>query len=636
METLIYILKSAGVITLFYGVYSTLLKKETLFSANRHFLLLGILGAFLFPLLQFTRTVVKEIPAIESSLWEETLNDSTPSEVTALITQTSFSWFTFDYVLMTVYVTGFIFFFGRFAFQLIKLLKWLAQYPSERKNGFHIIEVNETIVPFSFFNYIVYNPTMHTASELEMILQHEKVHAQQSHSIDVLVSHILTAVQWFNPLAWLYKKSIEENLEFMADYYTIHKVPSKKAYQLALVKASSATNMPALTNYFYQSFIKKRIIMLNKHHSKKRNALKATFILPLLALFLWSFNVKDVTEWVTIPSEDTSVEPTILKENPKETLLLDSSEITEEIPSEITQGRIAEEEDLAIKNTPISEEYRVKITKNTTDSELQKIKKELQEKFGIDLSYTTIRNDAKEIVSLSMNYSGNGNNGNYQVTDDKGIEDFHFYIDDEGKSGFWSEATEERRIERVEKRRETMEKRLEEMEELREKRMEEMEERREEMEVKRKEMDKLREEMDVKRITIDKRRNEINEKRAKEIIIVSEDLNDIDEIEEIEELDEGGGYVLSRSGRGDNTVAVVSKGKSGMSITKSTTDAQLAKMKEDLAQKNITFSYKNVKRNAQGEITGIKFSLDDHKGSKSTTVVKGDENEPISVIFLRH
>ncbi|MEZ4778349.1 MAG: M56 family metallopeptidase [Flavobacteriaceae bacterium] len=619
METLIYIVKSAGVIALFYLVYTTLLKKETLFSTNRHFLLSGILGAFLFPLLQFTRTVVKEIPAIENTLWEETFNNPTSTEVTTAISQPSFSWFTFENVLIIAYLIGFIFFFGRFAFQLIRLLKWLMQYPSESKNGFNIIEVTENLAPFSFFNYIVYNPSLHTGPELAMILQHEKVHARQTHSIDILISHLLIIVQWFNPLAWLYKKSIEENLEYMADYYTVHKVPSKKEYQLALVKASSATNMPALTNYFYQSFIKKRIIMLNKHHSKKRNALKATFILPLLALFLWSFNVKEVTEWVTIPSEKEALS-TSKENNSPEITPTKTTNISEEIPSEITQQRMPEKENLADETISLMEEYRVKITKNTTDNELQKIKKELENKFGIDLSYSTVRNDAKEIISLSMNYSGNGSNGNYQVTDDKGIEEFFFFINDEGKSGFWSEATEERRIKRMEKRVEEMEDRREEMEKRTEKRMEEMNER--------------REEMNVKRIEMDKRRNELKEKKAREIMIINENLAELEELEEL--VDETKEYVIARSGRGDNTVAVVSRGKGGMSITKNTTDAQLAKMKEDLALKNITFSYKNVKRNAQGEITGIKFTMDDHKGSKSTTVVKGDENEPITAIFLQH
>ena len=59
-------------------------------------------------------------------------------------------------------------------------------------------------------------------------------------------------------------------------------------------------------------------------------------------------------------------------------------------------------------------------------------------------------------------------------------------------------------------------------------------------------------------------------------------------------------------------------------------------MKETMAKKNISFTFKNVKRNALGEITGIKFSLDDHKGSKSTTVVKGDNDEPIDLIVLKH
>lgn len=619
---MLYILKSAGILTLFFVVYSILLKKETFFSTNRHFLLAGILSAFIFPMVQFTKTVIKEIPAMEQGIFEDSMSVPTSHGLTVLVSKPTYSWVTFENFWIAIYVLGLCYFLGRFALQLVTLLKWFTQYPSVRKNGFKIIEINEPIAPFSFFNYIVYNPNLHTHSELEMILQHEKVHARQSHSVDVLISHLLTAVQWFNPLAWMYKKCLEENLEFMADHHTASNVPSKKAYQLALVKASSAYPMPALTNYFYQSFIKKRIIMLNKNHSKKQNAFKAIFILPLLALFLWSFNVKEVTEWVTLPSGEKALEPSTADLIPSEKTIATKSSISNEPYSEIATQTTVEPENTSVPGLTNNEEYRVKITKNTTDTEFQKMKKELKDKFGIDLSYTTVRNDAKEIVSLSMEYQGNGRNGNYQVTDDEGIEDFYFFINEDGKSGFGSEATEERRVKRVKE----IEERREEMEIVREKRKEEMEERREEME-------ERREEMEIKRVEMDKRRKEMEEKKVKEVILIDEG---IDEVVEIEELDESQEYVITRDGRGDAKVAVVSNGKRGLTIFKNTTDAQLAKMKEDMASKNISFSYKNVKRNAQGEITSIKFSLDDHKGSKSTTVIKGDDNEPIDPIVIKH
>lgn len=50
-------------------------------------------------------------------------------------------------------------------------------------------------------------------------------------------------------------------------------------------------------------------------------------------------------------------------------------------------------------------------------------------------------------------------------------------------------------------------------------------------------------------------------------------------------------------------------------ITKNTTDAQLKEIKESLKKDGIEFSYKNVKRNAQNEITGIQVTYKDSDGN---------------------
>jgi len=71
-----------------------------------------------------------------------------------------------------------------------------------------------------------------------MILRHEQVHVSQWHSIDIIVGNVARILQWVNPFSWYYKKGLEENLEFIADNETASRVPSKKQYQLTLVRAS--------------------------------------------------------------------------------------------------------------------------------------------------------------------------------------------------------------------------------------------------------------------------------------------------------------------------------------------------------------------------------------------------------------
>ena len=600
MELITYIIKSGGVLVLFYAVYFLWLQKDTLFRAKRQFLLFGLATAIILPLVEFTKTVVIEVPEMTHAL---NTGISTLSQTPQQAEPFTINLWDF---FMIVYSVGVVFMVYRFIRELYSLLSILISGKTEKLDGVFHIKTVQKHAPFSFFNYIVYNPSLHTNEELQMIIKHEKVHANQWHSADILLANLVLIFQWINPFAWLFKNSIEENLEFIADNETVQQISSKKAYQLALVKASSSYTVPALTNNFYQSFINKRIIMLNKSNSRKVNVLKIGIILPLLALFLWSFNVKEIVTYKTIPVAEEPVEKPLTNAIP----VAENSDKKENVAQKNETPSIAEASSKPeIKNSQeekeIREKFSVKITKNTSNAEFETIKKELKEKYGIDLSYTVVRNDANEIVSLSMNYSStDSRNGNYQVNDDEGIEEFHFYIDEEGKSGFWSEGAEERRIERMERR------------------TKEMEVRKDEMEVRRAEMKERRKELD-------KRRVKMEERREKQIAVIDEERR------ELADRKRAMTYSIANSRGGSNgNVAVISGSEDSAVINKNTSDAELSKMKTELASKNIDFTYKNVKRNDVGEIVAIKISVDDNKGSKSTSVIKGDDDEPIDLIII--
>ncbi|MCG2430868.1 M56 family metallopeptidase [Aequorivita xiaoshiensis] len=484
METIQYILKSAGILSLFYLVYIFLLKKETHFTFNRLFLLIGVLAAAIFPIIQFTKTIIIEAPALASFPSTETASETLSSSAFN-------SNYSIENILLYIYVLGVIVFSLRFIYQLISLFIILENHPYKLSNNCKIIEVSESISPFSFFNYIVFNPTLHTNNELAMILAHEIAHIEQLHTIDVLASNLLLIIQWFNPLAWGYKSSIVENLEYLADRTTITRINSKKEYQLALLNTSLASPLSAPTNKFYNSFIKKRIIMLNKANSNRQNAFKAMVVVPLLTIFLWGFNVNEVKKYVEIPSENNKVKTDKVKEKAFQPVL-DKKDIAVITTIEPVTESIAQKTPKAIikKQSPLQETYRVKIDKNTTDASLQEIKEEVKSKYGLELRYAAIRNNLNEITSLTLTYTGNGNNGNYQVSQDKGIDEFFFFIDKDGKTGFWSEAVEKRRKERMQrrslKRRERsqdMNERKMEMQERIQKRKMEIEKRRSKMKI---------------------------------------------------------------------------------------------------------------------------------------------------------
>jgi hypothetical protein len=78
----------------------------------------------------------------------------------------------------------------------------------------------------------------------------------------------------------MYKKAMIQNLEFIADSEALKKYPIKKRIRFTLLKITTQDNCVALTNPFYQSLIKKRIVMLNKINQTKET--HGSMILPAL------------------------------------------------------------------------------------------------------------------------------------------------------------------------------------------------------------------------------------------------------------------------------------------------------------------------------------------------------------------
>lgn len=289
METLLlYLLKSALLLSLFWGVYVLFLRKETFFSLNRWFLLLGILTAIGLPMVQFEQlTFVKiqeTLPASSHTLSVPS-NASTPSN----------PWG----VLFYVYLAGCTVTLVQLGLELLSLRRVIGRGRIiKQSRGVKFIEVNHHTSPFSFFNCIVYNPNLYNTSELESILIHEKVHVSQNHSIDILMGTFIKVVLWFNPISWLYKKELAQNLEYIADFESCSRTDqSKKEYQYLLLNQLGGVQSSVI-NPFYNSLIKSRIIMLQKSRSPRKRILKTLLVAPLIAGFMALFSFSERVEYM--------------------------------------------------------------------------------------------------------------------------------------------------------------------------------------------------------------------------------------------------------------------------------------------------------------------------------------------------
>ncbi|TYA58208.1 M56 family metallopeptidase [Formosa maritima] len=357
-----YFIKASVVFGIFFICYKLLLQKETFYNANRLYLLSGIFIAGIIPLvvipiyIEYTPTNFSNNLIIDNAFIQAKNKTVTMLQI--------INW---------VYALGLIFFLGKLILEFTSLFSLLKNNDFKKEDGFKLIETDNKVPPFSFFNWIVYNPSQFQNQELTHIINHEKVHAKQFHSIDVILSQLSCVVFWFNPFCWLYKKELQQNLEFIADYQAQNISNCEKSYQRLLLKTSIPNHQLMVTNNFYNSLIKKRIVMLHKSKSNKLKAWKFTLILPLLGLFLMSFNTKEV--YINASN------------NPSENIF--SNNLTE---IEV-----------------------VLITKDFTDNELEKVKNELL-KEGLTVKFKGVkRNASGEIIAIRIDIKSKESSANYHI-----------------------------------------------------------------------------------------------------------------------------------------------------------------------------------------------------------------------------
>lgn len=350
------------------------LQRETFFVGNRWFLLLGLLTSALVPFIVIP-IYIENTPVITENFVVATSAISDASATSNVQTENVFN--SID-VFHIIYSIGFIFFLGKLISEFISLFLLIKRNRSFINGPFHYIETDTDLAPFSFFNWIVYNPNQFNEDELQLILIHEKVHARQFHSIDVIISQLACTIFWFNPFIWLYKKTLQQNLEFIADKEAQFIAPCEKNYQNLLLKTSIPSQQLALTNNFFNSLIKKRIVMLHTTKSNKMNAYKFALVLPLLAFFVFNFNTEIIAQTKTPKPEDVKIGQNVLK---------------------------------------------YVITKDTKDKQLESIKEKMAEQ-EVTVEFKQLkRNEKKEITDIRIEYDSKKGSGEFFVNSDEPIKD---------------------------------------------------------------------------------------------------------------------------------------------------------------------------------------------------------------------
>ena len=293
-----YDLKVATLTAVFYLFYKLLLARETTYSLNRMVLLSCIILSAVLPLCIVTlhRTVVVNMPMASTAI-----DNAAPLPLEEAFKQ-RFDWTT---ALAALLLAG----------TFIRLLHLTQSYRKLNKiisggekhtlpSGTKVCVVEAPFAPFSWMKTIVL-PTTEWPSPSPSILAHEEAHVRHRHSYDVVVVELLTALQWFNPVAWFMRQELRILHEYEADASVLSHGFNESQYIHLLMQKATGIQACALANGIRTPKTKRRILMILKTKSKRSTWLKALYVVPIVMASL-AITAKTVVVYETDKPKDST------------------------------------------------------------------------------------------------------------------------------------------------------------------------------------------------------------------------------------------------------------------------------------------------------------------------------------------
>ena len=238
-------------------------------------------------------------------------------------------------VITVVYLAGLIFCLLRIAFGILSSEIICHRRSRMLADGSRLVITERNYAPFSWRNCIVISRKDYESNGA-MIIAHEQAHVHHHHSFDLILAQMFCAVQWFNPAAWMLRRSLMEVHEFEADAKVLEDGFDGRRYQICLVRAALQGSFATTTNNFANCSTKKRILMMNRHSTNPWARLRVLIMLPAVALsvIFASACKQDAIEETNLQDNAETVNPkdiVYIEMEPEETLD-DVFMVVEEMP----------------------------------------------------------------------------------------------------------------------------------------------------------------------------------------------------------------------------------------------------------------------------------------------------------------
>lgn len=334
-----YLLNSTLCLLALFLFYQVFLAKEKMYRFNRFYLLIALVLGLLLPAQDFTWSpkslikapdetiagmeagtlvAIKKAPmkALSGSLFSmdhkaESVQQNTKQDLPLTVPASNYDLVV--NILLFIYLAGALFFFVRYLSGIYAIYKKAWQQEKVTMGTTSLVLMDERVSPHSFMDFIfVSREDYHKGLINDQILEHEKAHLKQFHSIDVLFVELVKVILWFNPAIYLYRRALLINHEFSADDQVIRESNEPDSYRKSLLKAAEGHLTVKLASNLNFFLTKERFKMMTRQVSRWRHVSTKVLLMPVLPLLFLMYGLfvidLETEQWIRTPDVELTAD----------------------------------------------------------------------------------------------------------------------------------------------------------------------------------------------------------------------------------------------------------------------------------------------------------------------------------------
>jgi TonB family protein len=332
-----YLIEASLILTVLYTGYFFVLRQKAAPGLIRTYLLVSLLLALSTPFIHIPAGMIlfggnSNLWAPASLAWSflpELVVHSKAAPEAGI--QNSMPWL---YWLNSLYLAGACFCLLLSSLRLLKIRKLIKKYPFRYSGdySYQLANTNGQYPTFSFLHYIFWDNTAPLSpDEAQQVLRHEKAHVKYRHSLDILLLELASALLWFNPLIYLFRRSLQQAHEFQADQYALQQGEEESYLSLMVKQSFRQANIPLVSTFFQHNTLTRiRMIKTKPTHT----LLRAGICVLLAASVFFVGSCEDEADRLADQSVAPPPPPTVIREvsNEKQLDTEQVFEVVEEQP----------------------------------------------------------------------------------------------------------------------------------------------------------------------------------------------------------------------------------------------------------------------------------------------------------------